>query len=56
MFSKSRRRFLVEIPLLAGVLLAARSAHATHYPAKLCGDCSFGSKKDNCVICSKWAP
>ena len=54
MFSKSRRRFLVEIPLLAGVLLAARSAHATHYPAKLCGDCSFGSKKDECAKCGKW--
>lgn len=54
MQTKSRRRFLVEIPLVAGILLAASRAHAEHYPAMLCGDCSFGSKKDNCAKCGKW--
>lgn len=54
MQTKSRRRFLVEIPLIAGILLAASRAHAEHYPAMLCGDCSFGSKKDNCAKCGKW--
>lgn len=24
--------------------------------AKLCNNCGFGSKKDNCVRCGKWAP
>ena len=29
-------------------------AYAQHFPAKLCGDCSFGSKKDECAKCGKW--
>ena len=24
--------------------------------AFLCNDCTFGSKKDNCCKCGKWAP
>ena len=54
MLTKSRRRFLIELPLAAAVLLTAKNALAEHYPASLCGDCSFGSKKDNCVKCGKW--
>lgn len=51
----TRRKFLaglVAIP--AGVLAFSRHAHAVHYPAMLCGNCSFGSKKDNCAKCGKW--
>lgn len=24
------------------------------YPARLCNDCGFGAKKDNCTKCGKW--
>ena len=24
------------------------------YQAYLCNECSFGSKKDNCIVCNKW--
>ncbi len=54
MLNKNRRRFLVEFPLIAGLLFTAKNALAEHYPASLCGDCSFGSKKDNCTKCGKW--
>ena len=54
MARSSRRHFLLRFAAAAGALLFARRAHATHYAAKLCGDCSFGSKKDNCARCGKW--
>src|SRR5437016_5828350 len=47
------RSFIAQLFLFPGLLLSRR-ALATHYPAKLCGDCSFGSKKDNCSRCGKW--
>lgn len=55
MSAPSRRTVLRLLPLfpLAG-LFAAREAHATHYEARLCNNCGFGSKKDNCVRCGKW--
>ena len=55
MSSPSRRTVLRLLPLfpLAG-LFAAAEAHATHYEARLCNSCGFGSKKDNCVRCGKW--
>ena|SRR5688572_1083522 len=43
---------LIAVP--AGVSLFPRLAHAEHYQAMLCGDCGFGSKKDNCAKCGKW--
>ena len=51
----SRRTFLkglLAIP--AGVALWPTVARAEHYPAMLCGNCGFGSKKDNCARCGKW--
>ena len=43
---------LVAVPV--GVTLFPRRARAEHYQAMLCGDCGFGSKKDNCAKCGKW--
>ena len=54
MAQQNRRQFLTKFVIVPGLFLSARLAHATHYPAKLCGDCSFGSKKDNCTRCGKW--
>lgn len=51
--SISRRRAFVAL-FAVPALAWSRTALATHYPAKLCGDCSFGSKKDNCARCGKW--
>ena len=51
----SRRRFLHLFAFVpAATLLIPVDARAVHYPAKLCGDCSFGSKKDDCAKCGKW--
>src|SRR5207245_3854390 len=51
----SRRRFLTAlIAIPAGVALFPSLARAEHYAAMLCGDCGFGSKKDNCAKCGKW--
>jgi hypothetical protein len=53
----SRRKMLmglIALPAGAAVLLRSPLAHATHYQAMLCGSCSFGNKKDNCVHCGKW--
>ncbi|MBX5483417.1 MAG: hypothetical protein IRZ16_16470 [Myxococcaceae bacterium] len=51
-----RRRKL--LGLIAAVpfasVLIPRVARAEHYIAKVCGNCSFGSKKDNCARCGKW--
>jgi hypothetical protein len=51
-----RRKFLAGLALApaAATLVIASSAHAEHYPAKLCGSCSFGSKGDDCAKCGKW--
>ncbi|MGC4116763.1 MAG: hypothetical protein QM765_19830 [Myxococcales bacterium] len=38
----------------AAATLWASESQATHYRAQLCGDCSFGSKKDHCAKCGKW--
>lgn len=43
---------LAVIPIAA--VLVPLEAQAVHYPAKLCGNCSFGSKKDDCAKCGKW--
>ena len=54
-WSLSRRKFLTALVAVpAGVALFPSVAHAEHYPAMLCGDCGFGSKKDNCAKCGKW--
>lgn len=52
----SRRNFLSRLSLLplGGLMLWSARAHAEHYEAKLCNDCGFGSKKDNCTKCGKW--
>lgn len=51
----TRRQFLAGMILIPGAMtLVARDAEATHYKAMLCGDCGFGSKKDNCAKCGKW--
>ena len=53
--SVSRRKFLTALVAVpAGVALFPSVAHAEHYAAMLCGDCGFGSKKDNCCVCGKW--
>ena len=52
----TRRQFLAGLVLIPGALTIAGRARAEHYKAMLCGDCGFGSKKDNCVKCGKWAP
>lgn len=54
-----RRRLLTALaalPVLPLTVLIPADAWATHYPARLCGGCGFGNKKENCVVCSKWAP
>lgn len=56
MINLNRRGFLVGLAAVPGVLLLSKKAWAEHYQAQLCGNCGFGSKKDNCVICGKWAP
>src|SRR4051812_48706539 len=53
----SRRRFLstvIALPAGFAVALFAGRARAEHYAAKLCNNCGFGSKKDDCVKCGKW--
>src|SRR5262245_39036558 len=50
----TRRKFIAGLAAVPGVMLLSRKAHASHYPAKLCGNCSFGSKKDDCSKCGKW--
>ena len=54
MAKTTRRRFLAGAVFVPSALLFASRAEASHHPAKLCGDCSFGSKKDNCSKCGKW--
>ncbi len=60
MSSTSRRAFLAKVFAVPAGALLAQQAHArgkgvlTHYPARLCGNCGFGSKKDNCAKCGKW--
>lgn len=49
-----RRQLLGALVAVPVVTLLPREARAEHYPARLCGDCSFGSKKDNCAKCGKW--
>lgn len=49
-----RRKVILAVPALAAGLLLPRRAHAEFYNALLCGDCSFGSKKDDCARCGKW--
>lgn len=48
------RRTLVSSLLALPALVFARVARAEHYQARLCGDCGFGSKKDDCAKCGKW--
>ncbi len=51
----SRRQFLralSAVPFFG--ILAANTAWAQHFPAKLCNSCGFGNKKDNCARCGKW--
>ena len=51
----SRRRFLgLAAALPFAGILSARMAFAQHFSAKLCNNCGFGSKKDNCAKCGKW--
>ena len=52
MFKLTRRQLLAAIG--ASVIALPRPARAEHYPARLCGDCGFGNKKDNCARCGKW--
>lgn len=49
-----RRHLLGALAAVPVIALSPRDAHATHYAAKLCGDCSFGAKKDECARCGKW--
>ena len=48
-----RRKLLAGLAAVPALVVAGK-AHAEHYPAMLCGNCSFGSKGDNCVTCGKW--
>lgn len=54
------RFFILFAVLLAPLLLTlgAQSPNASRndpkIPAKLCNDCGFGSKKNNCVKCGRW--
>jgi len=50
----TRRQFLAGMVFIPAALSIAGKSYAVHYKAQLCGDCSFGSKKDNCAKCSKW--
>lgn len=54
MAQKTRRQFVTKLLAIPGLLLFPRLALAQHFPAKLCGNCSFGSKKDECAKCGKW--
>jgi hypothetical protein len=55
MSRSSRRKFLYHVALLpAAALLIPGRAHAVHFTARLCNDCSFGAKKDECARCGKW--
>jgi ribosomal protein L37E len=56
MHKLSRRTLLSRLPLLglAAVTFHAAQALATHHPARLCNNCGFGSKKDDCAKCGKW--
>ena len=54
MASVNRRKFLIGMAAFPAAMLISRSAYATHYQAMLCGNCGFGSKKDNCAKCGKW--
>jgi ribosomal protein L37E len=49
-----RRNFLRALIAAPAISLISRTAWAEHYPAKLCGNCGFGSKKDDCAKCGKW--
>ncbi len=49
-----RRRSLLAFLAATPVVLFSSQARAEHYAAKLCGGCSFGSKKDECAKCGKW--
>ncbi len=49
-----RRKILAGLLAAPAALLVAGEARAEHYPAMLCGNCSFGSKGDNCAKCGKW--
>lgn len=50
----TRRQFLAGMALVPAALSLPGRAHAAHHRAQLCGDCGFGSKKDNCARCGKW--
>ncbi len=51
----TRRKMLFSLfALPVGIAAFPRLARAEHYQAMLCGDCGFGSKKDDCAKCGKW--
>src|SRR5688572_9066992 len=55
MIDRARRKALFALLAVpAALVIVPATAHAEHYPAQLCGDCSFGSRADECSKCGKW--
>ena len=50
------RKMLFAICLLVLVASTPADAGAPQHKARLCNNCAFGSKSQNCVKCGKWAP
>ena len=50
------KKALLAICVLVLVAATPADAGAPRFKARLCNNCAFGSKKDNCVKCGKWAP
>ena len=53
---KTAFRLLVFATLLFVIVATPAHAGNQRQRARLCSNCAFGSKVQNCVKCEKWAP
>ena len=53
---KTAYRLLAFATLLFVIVATPAQAGNQRHKARLCSNCAFGSKVQNCVKCGKWAP